>query len=191
MIQGTLNVNFFFKHHIPNKSNIFLSFKVNCRPSAVGTLSSFPLCLTSVSRSASSEYTLVLREVRATLMSVSRSISRVTFNSSRTANAFSLADSKPSAMILGWRPCKTKSKRENISEFSGGGKKRKLVRHSRISFSPLTHRGQLASAVHQWWGHLTWFRLQLCRPAPWQPLQWATPSGAEFAARCKIKVLSK
>lgn len=137
MIQGTLNVNFFFKHHIPNKSNIFLSFKVNCRPSAVGTLSSFPLCLTSVSRSASSEYTLVLREVRATLMSVSRSISRVTFNSSRTANAFSLADSKPSAMILGWRPCKTKSKGENISEFSGGGEGNLYA--TRASLSHLWH----------------------------------------------------
>lgn len=60
-----------------------------------------PINLTSVSRSASSLWTLVLREVRATLMRISLSISRVTFNSSRVAKAFSFAASKPSAMILG------------------------------------------------------------------------------------------
>lgn len=67
------------------------------------------MLLTSVSRSASSLWTLVLREVRATLMRVSLSISRVTFTSSRAAKAFSFAASKPSATILGWRPCSRKS----------------------------------------------------------------------------------
>lgn len=65
----------------------------------------FPV-LTSVSRSASSLWTLVLREVRATFSRVSLSISWVTFTSSKVARAFSFAASKPSAMILGWRPLK-------------------------------------------------------------------------------------
>lgn len=72
-----------------------------------------PSCLTSVSRSASSVWTLVLREVRATLMRVSLSISRVTFTSSRTDKAFSFAASKPSAMTLGWRPCTEKSRSDS------------------------------------------------------------------------------
>ena len=103
----------------------------------------FPSYLTSVSRSASSEWTLVLREVRATLMSVSLSISWVTFSSSRTARAFSLAASKPSATILGWRPCSTKSKHECIKH-----KVQEMLMKSGKSVMAL--HGTVASQPHLW-----------------------------------------
>lgn len=59
---------------------------------------------TSVKTSASSAWTLVRRDVLATSMSVSLSISLLTFTCSKNWSAFSFAASNPSVIILGWRP---------------------------------------------------------------------------------------
>lgn len=138
--------------------------------------------LTSVSRSASSLWTLVLREVRATFSRVSLSISWVTFTSSRVARAFSFAASNPSAMILGWRPLKRNM--HTLIRF-----KIFLMRFDfRPLFLPLTHRGQPVSGVLQWWGRLRWFHLLWYHPVLWQLLQWVMLWDAEFATKQKSKI---
>lgn len=59
---------------------------------------------TSVKTSASSACTFVRRDVLATSISVSLSISLFTLIRSKTWRAFSFAASNPSVIILGWRP---------------------------------------------------------------------------------------
>ncbi len=114
--------------------------------------------LTSVSKSANSTWTLVLREVRATSMRVSRSISFTTFTSSSTSRALSLAASKPSAITLGWRPCRqmgvTFSLRKKINR----------VRNTRSACKPQRRRGLPAWAALRWSAHWMWCRLRWCHP---------------------------
>lgn len=87
--------------------------------------------VTSVRRSASSAWTFVRRDVLATLIKVSLSISLVTFSLSRTSRALSLAVSKPSAMILGWTPC---SANKLNSEKSWTGQKYSSILFSSVQW---------------------------------------------------------
>lgn len=71
--------------------------------------------LTSVKTSASSECTLVRREVLATSISISLSISFVTLTCSKTWRAFSFAASNPSVTIRGCKPWHKNDQKMNTS----------------------------------------------------------------------------
>ena len=130
------------------------------------------ILLTLVRRSASSVWTLVLREVLATCTSVSLSISLFTFTASRTSRDLFLASSKPSVIRRGCRPWKKQhgdllvslysQNIQNASSYSTAFESsivfNRLCKSCTICICPPSIRTHLFWSLllvgNKWWDHL-------------------------------------
>ena len=130
------------------------------------------ILLTLVRRSASSVWTLVLREVLATCTSVSLSISLFTFTASKTSRDLFLASSKPSVIRRGCRPWKKQHGDLLVSLYSQNIQKassystafessivfNRLCKSCTICICPPSIRTHLFWSLllvgNKWWDHL-------------------------------------